>query len=129
MRNIWIDKATKEDGQACVDALVKTEENLLDPEVLLYPATTTLKATKDGKPVVFMPVQRVHMLESLGIVDGASETDVALALKELVQIVRFEAKSCGEGELYMFCREESTRKFAEHNGFELVNIPAYRMKL
>lgn len=129
--NIWVNTANSQDAADIEKALLNTENNLLDPEVLGYPTTVVLKAHKDQKNLVVMPVQTVYMLESLGILkDNAdSVTDIAVALKELVQVVRYEATKTGVRELYMLCSEPSTVKFAEHNGFERLNIPVFRMKV
>lgn len=129
MRNIWVDKATEADGAPAAAAFLRTEQNLLDADALLYPASVTYKASRNGEPVMYLPVQRVRMLESLGIAEGASESDVALSLRELIQVVRWEAKKDGEGELYFGCKEPRTIKFAEAHGFEEVPFKVYRMKL
>jgi hypothetical protein len=129
--HIWAQAATNQDLDDIKSSLLNTENNLLDPEVLGYPTTVVLKAHKDGKNIVFLPIQSVFMLESLGILrdNAGSIGDIAVALKELVQVVRYEATKSGVRELYMLCSEPSTVKFAEHNGFERVNIPVFRMKV
>lgn len=132
---IFVEKATPNDAQALIEAMDSTPENLVDASVYKYPATTTLKAVKDGMSLVFMPVQTVFMLESLGIVSKNSRIDTALALSELVKTVRWEAHKAGHGEMYFLCKEATTIEYATRHGFEEMlmdekkGIGLFRMKL
>lgn len=129
MKPIWADAATPDEAGELAAYLVKTEENLLDLEITNYPATKIMKASDGARNLVFMPVQQCQVWESLGINPEASEMEIAASLKALAHVLRFVAKANGEGEIYFLCAEARTQKFAEHNGFEKVNIPLYRMRL
>lgn len=127
--NVFIEKATPRDAQEAMEWFLKTECNLLDAAVFTYPATETWKAVKDKVALVYLPVQPVLMLESLGINPANSPIDTALALADLVKVARWEAMKAGHGEIYFLCREESTQQYAQRHGFEKVNMPCYRMRL
>lgn len=126
---IFVEKAKPEDSEALIAAMDSTPQNLVDHKVYEYPATSTLKAVKDGKPLVFMPIHPVFMLESLGIVSQNSAVDTALALSELVKTVRWEAHNKGHGEIFFACSEPTTQAFAEKHGFERVNVPMFKMRI
>ena len=130
MKHIWVEKTTVEELPEAFKWLKRiAEKNLIDWDVLTFPATTMLKATDGGKNILHVPVQPVYMVESLGISPDASPLDTAKALSEVMQIVRWESQKAGQGEVYFLCSDEETKKFAEHHGFERVNIPLYRMKV
>ena len=105
------------------------DRNLIDWDVLTYPATTVLKATNGEKNLLHVPIQPVYMVESLGISPDASPLDTAKALYGVMQIVHWESKKAGHGEAYFLCRDQETVKFAEHNEMERINIPLFRFKV
>lgn len=105
-----------------------SDRNNLDAAIFSYPATETLKAS-NGKPLVYMPIQKTFFLESLAINPEATAMETAAALKALFQVVEFEALSQGHGELYFLCTDEETCAFAEHQGLEKVNLTLYRRRL
>lgn len=127
--SIFVEKAQPEDSDALIAAMDSTPENLCDPSIFKYPVTTSLKAVKDSKPLVFMPIHPVFMLESLAITKDNSSVDTAVALAELVKTVRWEAYNAGHGEMFFACAEPSTQAFAEKHGFERVNVPMYKMRI
>lgn len=133
MRPIWIRKFRKgdpQDWQKRADYLGRiADKNLIDPKVLEYPATETIVAEKEGREIVYLPVQVCYVLESLGIAPDASVTEIAGALDKLISASVFAARSSGHGEIYWLCSDESTCKFAERHGAEKVNIPVYRVKV
>lgn len=93
--------------------------NNIDPDIFKYPATDVLKAS-NGQGVIYMPRQRVMFLEALAINPQAQPTDVALALRALLQISEYEARAVGHGEMYFLCSDPETKRFAEHHGFRPV---------
>ena len=103
--------------------------NLIDWDVLKYPATTLLKATNGERNLLHVPIQTVYMVESLGISPENSAMDTAKSLQGLMQVVQWESQKAGHGELYFLCRDEETVKFAEHQGMERVSIPLFRKKV
>lgn len=93
--------------------------NDVDPNIFCYPATRVLKAS-NGKPLVYMPVQNVQMLESLGINPEANAAEVSLALKDLLQVIEWEGRKAGHGEILFLTSDKSTKRFAGNHGLEKV---------
>lgn len=129
MKPIWAEAAKADEAPELASFLIGTENNLVDASVMNYPATKILKASDGNKNLVYMPVQQCQVWESLGINPEATDMEIALSLKALAHVLRFSALASGEGEIYFLCSEERTQKFAEHNGFEKVSIPLYRMRI
>jgi hypothetical protein len=129
MKNIWIDKLKPQDAEESTRYLCGTDNNLLDPAVLTYPATEVLKAYNSEKNILYLPLQFTYILESLGLNPEASPGEVASGLRALMQVIAFEAKCRGMGELYFGCKDEKTIAFAEHHGFEEVPFRMFRLKL
>lgn len=100
----------------------------LDPSVFSYPATQILVAESD-KPILFMPVQTTYMLESLGPTVEASDLEIAAALKQMTQVIHWEACKAGIGEYYMLCSHQRTQDFAQMHGYEEVLMKIYRRKV
>lgn len=126
---IKIEKMKKEDIQEMCDWMSKLAgRNNIDTDIFTYPATDVLKAS-NGKGVIYMPRQRVMFLESLAINPDAQASDVALALRALIQVSEYEARVSGHGEMYFLCADEETCKYAEHHGMEEVKLKLYRRKL
>jgi hypothetical protein len=130
MKPAFVDKIKPDEIQEAQDAFNRLKEkNLLDSAVFAYPATAILRADIEGKKVAFLPVQNCCMLESLGIPENATVSEVASGLKALVQVIVYEARQKGHGELYFACKDEQTAAFAEHHGFEKFDVPMYRLKI
>ena len=129
MQNIWVEPATKEDAPALLSFMDATENNLYDDCIYKYPATETVKASKDGVTLLFMPRQSAFVLESLAINPDNNATATSAALKAVMQVVVWDANKRGMGEVYFACRDESTAAFAMRHGFERFEFPMYRMKL
>ena len=127
--HVFVEKAQPEDRDELIKFMDSTPENLCDPKVFGYSSLTTLKAVKEGKPLVFLPIHTVFMLESLAICPNNGAVETATALAELVKIVRWEAVNAGHGELWFACKEASTQAFAEKHGFERVDVPMFKMRL
>lgn len=105
-----------------------SHRNAIDTSIFSYKATDTLKAS-NGKPIIYMPRQRVMMLESLAINPEAQASDVALALRALIQVSEYESREAGMGEMMFACKDEETCRFAEAHGMELMNFKFYRRRL
>lgn len=104
------------------------DRNNIDTGIFEYRATDVLKAS-NGKSILYMPRQRVMFLESLAINPEAQASDVALALRALLQVSEYEARVAGHGELYFLCADEETCKYAEHHGMEEIKLKLFRRKL
>ncbi len=99
----------------------------LDADVLAYPATTILVA-EDGKDTVFMPVQTAFLFETMGYKEGISDLALASAMKLFTQILVWEGRKAGHGELYFIGTNEETNQFALNNGFEEVKYRVFRLR-
>lgn len=130
MKNhVFVRPARIEDKELFVNWTIGTKYNLFDSKVITYPSTYIRCAFNKKGPIIFLPVQRPLMMEALAINPDADKIDVAVALKELTQDTVSQAYANGSGEIYFLCQEESTEKFAEHNGFERLPYSVFRMKL
>lgn len=105
-----------------------SHRNNIDTKIFEYPATKVLKAS-NGKPLVYLPIQSVQMLESLAINPEATPGEVSVALKDLLAIAEWEGRKAGHGELYFFCSDAETCAYAEHHGLEQIDIEGRKLKL
>lgn len=120
-------------GPGDIDQLLQwmnriADKNLFDPEVLLYKSTATLVAENE-KVVLYAPLQTVVILESLAPNPEASELDVAVALRKVVDGVSLLSRLNGLSEVYFLSKDETVNRLAEHHGFERLDIPVLRLKL
>lgn len=135
MKTIWVRPERLNDRQKLVEWEAKGQNNYFDPDVLSYPATTALVAHSDHI-ILYLPVQKVIMLESLAInpevgKDGkplVTDHEVSVALKEAVINLAFEGQVNGVGEIYFMGTNEQTNKFAAKHGFEQLPWVPYRIK-
>lgn len=107
----------------------KKDRNALDTSVFTYPATSSLCAYDDKKVVIYLPVQTCSMLESSCINPETTGPELAEAWKHLLQIVHWDSLQSGKGEIYFLGSDEATNRFAEHYGFEKVEMPVYRLRV
>lgn len=130
MKQTWVRPAELKDAeQLALWSVANVEKNELDPAVLRYPQTSVLVA-HDGKPVTFMPVQLVAMIESLASRPGVTPLQLADALKELLKTVVFLSKKQGVHEVYFLGTDEAVTRMAQrHAGFEELPWKAYRLKI
>lgn len=135
MSTIFVRPATPEDAETFLKWAVATKGNEFDPETVTYPDSFTLCAFDAGGPVAFMPIQQPMvseplMLESLAVNPEASDSKIAVALKELVQACVTIGFMKGTGELYFLGSNEATNRFAEHHKvFERLDWPVYRLRM
>jgi len=130
MKHIFVRPARPSELPQFLDWAQKTENNEFDPSVVRHPTTFTLVAFDKDGPLVYMPIQQPLMLESLAIRPGAETSDIAMAMKELIQAAVTCAYSKGAGEVYFLSTEEGTSEMAEKQaGFEKLPWAVYRVKL
>lgn len=129
MRHIFVRPARPSDAEKFKKWSQDTKQNLYDPDVALYPTTTTRCAFDNNGPIVFVPFQRPIMLDALAINPAADILSVALALKELTQDAVSSAYDEGRGEVYFFCAEPLTQEFCQKHGYTKMEVPVYRMKV
>jgi hypothetical protein len=128
-RHIFVRPGRQNDAGKFAEWSATTPENLADPDVLTYPTTFTLCAYDKQGPIVYVPIQQPMFMEALAINSARSDTDVAIALKELTQAVVTQAHIKGSGEIYFLCKSEATSDFAEKQLFEKLPWNLYRVKL
>lgn len=102
--------------------------SLFDPRVLEYPNTAVLKAFK-GKPVGYIPVQTVAVLESFAPDPAASDYERAEALRELVKAAALLGWGVGIREIHFIVSDEATAQLALKRGFEEIPQKVLRLKL
>jgi N-acetylglutamate synthase-like GNAT family acetyltransferase len=68
-------------------------------------------------------------MEALAIKPGAAIRSIARSLKELVLKTCGIAKQSGVGELYFYCEDAATERFAEKHGFQRMNFTLYRARV
>jgi hypothetical protein len=102
------------------------EQSHLDTDVLTYPATCMLEAyiKGTGEPVLYMPIQHVYMMESLGPNPVASPVDIAKGLEEITKILSYDAHKSGIGEIYYPSTDPMVNAFAQRHHFSLMDYEA-----
>lgn len=128
-RHVIVRPFRESDRGTMLEWLKVTAGNLFDPDVLEHSQTFIRCAYDDDGPLVFLPVQRPLMMESLGIRPGADPLKVARALQALTQDVLTSCYDHDAAEVYFLCEEATTRRFAEAHVFKPVEIPLYRINL
>jgi hypothetical protein len=100
------------------------KQSHLDPDVFRYPKTTLIQAYNKatGKPILYVPVHDVFMMESLGPNPEASDGEIAAALAQVVKSIHWEAYKQGLGEIYFPCTNERTAEFAGNHSFKRQNV-------
>ena len=122
-----VEKLRSDDFPEMADWMSKlSHRNNIDTAIFNYPATETLKAS-NGKGLLYMPFQKTFMLESLAFNPEATNTEKALALREIMSVVTWEARNKGIGEIYFLCSDLETQTFVEHHGFEPMTPEAHKM--
>lgn len=77
----------------------------------------------------YMPMQRPLMLEAIAFNPIAHDIERARAMQELVQTTITHAYEMGIGEIFFLGSHRVTNEFAVHHGFQLVDMPLYRLRL
>lgn len=98
----------------------------LGPEAT-YPDTNFLVAESD-EPLLFQPVQNCFVMGSLGY-GAVTSLQLAQAMRQIVQILAWESRKLGRGDIYFVGGHPESDHFATQNGFELVDKPVYRLRL
>ena len=127
--HIFVRPAREEDREQFIQWSIKTENNLLDPDVIKYPSTLVWCAFDENGPIVYVPVQQPLFMESLAINPEASPALVAMALKELTQNLVTQAILKGSGEIFFLCTDEQTIDYAKRQAFEEMPWRILRIKI
>lgn len=129
MKQIWVRPANAGDSQNLAEWLVyNADKNLLDEKAVTRPGTMIFCA-HDDKPLVYMPLQFVGVLESLAPRPGATQTELAAALKELVKTAAFSCRSMNVHEIMFVCKDDKLADLAVKHGFEELPFRTLRLRL
>lgn len=95
------------------------DRNHFDPDVLTYPNTAVIQAyeKQTGRPLLYMPVHKVYMMEALGPNPDANGFEIASSLAQIVKALAWDAPKDGVGELYFPCTDENVNGFCTDHGF------------
>lgn len=115
--------------------LENADKSQFDPDVPLYPSSTTWCAYDKTGPLVFQTIQQPIMiteplmLESIAPRPGLHPNQVSLSLKELTQNAITIAHCKGAGEIYYLSSDPETDEFAANHIFEKLPFTVYRVRL
>lgn len=126
-RHVFVRIARKEDASDFVKWVLANKGNAFNSRII--PQTIVLCAFNRKRKILFMPVQRPFMLESIAPNPDATDLEKAIAMKEIVQAVVFEAFKSGVDEIYFLSSEPLAAEFASQHGFEKLDFPVYRLNI
>lgn len=133
--DIWPTPATAQDIAKLDERLRNTPDNLFDADILTYPDKVKFYCARNGRPLVFLPVQNVLMLESLGVEPDATELEVAKSIEVLMKYIVGKSLDLAYNELYFLCRNPRVSLCAQRHGFETVmsdeklQVTLFRLKV
>lgn len=95
------------------------DKTMLDMDVLSYPATTLMcaYAKSSMRPLLYIPVQQVYMMDGMGVSPTASPLEVAAGLEQVVKSVHWESFKQGLGEIYAPIVDEGLQGVMKRHGF------------
>lgn len=135
MKDIWATPVRPEEIAQLDARLRDTPDNLFDTDILMYPDKVKFYCARADRLLVFLPVQNVLMLESLGVEPDATELEVAKSIEVLMKFVVGKALDMGYNELYFIVKDTRVAAYAERHGFEDVmadpvrGVTLFRLKL
>jgi hypothetical protein len=101
----------------------------LDIRALKYPGSFTLCAYDETGVLCFLPVQQPFYMEAMSFRPDLSESEKALAMKELTHALITFCHQKGAGEIYFMGSNEHTNEFAKRQAFTELPWKTYRVKL
>lgn len=126
---ISVTLAQPSDAALASEWMTSTKDNLFDSEILTYPSLRILKASVNGEPSAFLPMQPVFVLESIAHRPDITPRENAYCLRKLQDQIEETARSYGIREVYWVCRDESLINFSEHHGYRKMPGTLMRMKI
>ena len=126
---IFVRPVRPDEGQMYFDWMQETPSNEFDPQVALFPTSSTWCAFDKDGPLAFQTIQHPFMLESLAVRPGATKLQAAAAMKELTQNAVTQAAGIGVGEIYFLGSDDETNTFATNHIFEKLPYTVYRAKI
>lgn len=100
-----------------------------DINVLSYPTTATLCAYDSDGVIAFLPVQQPLCMEAMTFRPGISDSQKALAMKELTHLLIATCHAKGAGEIIFLGSNPATNEYAVRQGFEMLPWKVYRARL
>ena len=128
-RHVYIRPAQEQDKQLFFDWATESSINEFDPQVPLYPSSSTWCAYDSEGPLAYQTLQQPLMLESLAPRPGADKFKIASALKELTQNAITQAHLKGVGEIYYLSSDPETDALASNQIFEELSFKVYRVRI
>lgn len=132
MTRVGVRRATQEDKPLFLEWLSRNaDKNLLDPDVLTYPATAVLCAfdADSQQPLLFMPVQTVPVCESLAPNPDAADPVLAKCLEKLLDVVLWDCRATGKGQVHFESSDERLRQVSMRHGFKTIGLPVMKAKV
>jgi hypothetical protein len=126
---VYVRPVRQEEAQLYFDWASENPVNGFDPQVALYPSSTTWCAYDKSGPLAYQTLQTPIVLESLAPRPGASKSEIALALKELTQNAITQAHIKGVGEIYFLGTDEGTNEMATNKIFEELPYKVFRLRI
>lgn len=106
--------------------------NGLDEAMLRYPALSVLVADGgDGRhPWLMSPVHPAFIIDSLAPNPAATPAQVGLALRKMTEIVKWEGRKAGHGEVWYVESEPTIAEFAaKHERFQEVHARVFKLRI
>jgi hypothetical protein len=75
--------ASEQDAAKLAEWLIKTPNNLFDPDIAQYPNLRVLVVEKDGEPIIYFPFHVVFQGESLALKPDADKKHLAHGFRVL----------------------------------------------
>lgn len=126
---IFVRKADPEKEPVLDWLELNSARNEYDAAVLKYPKTEVLAAHTNGTTHVYMPVQIVAQMDSVGVNPQSSIHEVTASLIELVKAAYMLADRGGIKELLFLVNDEKIQAGAEYLGFKEVDAKVMRLKV
>ena len=130
MKPVFVRPARAEDSQTFFEWSVAGDSNGFDPDVPLYKTSVTFAAYNSDGALAFLPMQMPLVLESLAAKPGATQLEIATALRDFVQTAVTQCHIRGTGEIWFIGTNPATNLFAENSGlFTKIEYPVYKLKI
>jgi N-acetylglutamate synthase-like GNAT family acetyltransferase len=121
--------ASEQDAAQLAEWLIKTPNNLFDPDIAQYPNLRVLVVEKDGEPIIYFPFHVVFQGESLALNPDADKKHLAHGFRVLENALLALAEPYGIREVFTACADDSFSQFAERHGWTPVQHKYLRRKV
>jgi len=100
-----------------------------DRRVLEYKTTSTFCAYDSDGVLAFMPMQQPLCMEAMSFRPGITDSQKAIAMKELTHLLIATCHAKGAGEVIFLGSNEHTNAYAVRQGFSELPWKLYRVRL